>query len=145
MYSPRYKLLLCRNRIDWLDTRRVGTGKNVTCSTGTTGHPLTEFLPCVVLRFSLVGTLGNGQVVCNIVQSWWRHQMETFSALLAICAGKSSVTGKFLAQRPGTRSFDVSFDLRRHRAHQGVTVMIMGRHTWPWGQSLGNCVWEPTA
>ena len=26
-------------------------------------------------------------------QPWWRHQMETFSALLAICAGNSPVTG----------------------------------------------------
>ena len=32
--------------------------------------------------------------------------METFSALLAICAGNSPVTGEFLAQRPVTRSFD---------------------------------------
>ena len=38
--------------------------------------------------------------------------METFSALLAICAGNSSVTGEFLAQRPVMRSFDVFFDLR---------------------------------
>ena len=38
--------------------------------------------------------------------------METFSVLLAICAGKSPVTGEFLAQRPVTRSFDVFFDLR---------------------------------
>ena len=36
--------------------------------------------------------------------------METFSALLAICAGKSPVTGEFPAQRPV--SFDVFFDLR---------------------------------
>ena len=28
-------------------------------------------------------------------RAWWRHQMETFSALLAICAGNSSVPGKF--------------------------------------------------
>ena len=27
--------------------------------------------------------------------SWWRHQMETFSALLAICAGNSPVPGEF--------------------------------------------------
>ena len=26
---------------------------------------------------------------------WWRHQMETFSALLAICAGNSPVPGEF--------------------------------------------------
>ena len=44
--------------------------------------------------------------------SWWRHQMDTFSALLAICAGNSPVTGEFPAQRPVTRSFDVFFDLR---------------------------------
>ena len=28
----------------------------------------------------------------NSVLSWWRHQMETFSALLAICAGNSPVS-----------------------------------------------------
>ena len=38
--------------------------------------------------------------------------METFSALLAICAGNSPVSGEFPAQRPVTRSFDVFFDLR---------------------------------
>ena len=43
---------------------------------------------------------------------WWRHQMETFSALLAICAGNSPVPGEFPAQRPVTRSSDVFFDLR---------------------------------
>ena len=46
------------------------------------------------------------------VQSWWRHQMETYSALLAICAGNSPATGEFPAQRPVTRSFDVFFVLR---------------------------------
>ena len=44
--------------------------------------------------------------------TWWRHQMETFSALLAICAGNSPVLGEFPAQRPVTQSFDVFFDLR---------------------------------
>ena len=43
---------------------------------------------------------------------WWRHQMETFSTLLAIFAGNSPVTGEFPAQRPVTQSFDVFFDLR---------------------------------
>ena len=38
--------------------------------------------------------------------------MEIFSALLAICAGNSPVTGEFLAQKPVTRSFGVFFDLR---------------------------------
>ena len=59
--------------------------------------------------------------------------MKTFSALLAICVGNSPVSGKFPAQRPVTRSFDIFFDrrlikkgwinnreagdLRRYRAH----------------------------
>ena len=40
----------------------------------------------------------------------WRHQMETFSALLALCARNSPVTGEFPAQRPVTQIFDVFFD-----------------------------------
>ena len=44
-------------------------------------------------------------------ESWWRHHMETFSALLALCAGNSPVTGEFLSQRPVTRSFDIFFHL----------------------------------
>ena len=46
--------------------------------------------------------------VCHMIRlqyssiTWWRHQMETFSALLAICAGNSPVTGEFPAQRPAT-------------------------------------------
>ena len=43
--------------------------------------------------------------------SWWRHQMETFSALLAICAENSPASGEFPAHRPVTRSFHVFFDL----------------------------------
>ena len=30
-----------------------------------------------------------------IITSWWRHQMETFSALLALCEGKPPVIGGF--------------------------------------------------
>ena len=69
--------------------------------------------------------------------------METFPFLLTICAVNSPVTGEFLAQRPVTRSFDVFFDLRlnkrlslnsgeagdlrRHRTHYNVTVMLRSR------------------
>ena len=49
------------------------------------------------------------------VRPEWRHQTETFSALLAICAGNSPVTGEFPAQRPVTRSFDDFFDLRLNK------------------------------
>ena len=47
---------------------------------------------------------------------WWRHQIETFSALLAICAGNSPVPGEFPGKRPVTRSFDVFFDLRMNKS-----------------------------
>ena len=75
----------------------------------------------------------------NYLRSWWRHQMETFSALLVLCAGNSSVTCEFPSLRPVMRSFDVFFDLRldkrlsnnrdagdlkRHRGHYDVIVMI---------------------
>ena len=65
-------------------------------------------------------------------RSWWRHQIDTFSALLAICAGNT--------QRPVTRSFFMSSlictwingwgnnreagDLKRHRPHYDVRVML---------------------
>ena len=41
--------------------------------------------------------------------------METFSALLALCAGKFTGPGEFSAQRPVTRSFDVFLDLRLNK------------------------------
>ena len=44
-------------------------------------------------------------------EAWWRHKMETFSVLLALCEGNSPVTGEFPSQMPVTRSFDVFFYL----------------------------------
>ena len=55
---------------------------------------------------------------------WWRHQMETFSALLAICAGNSPVPGEFPAQRPVTRSFAIFFDLRLNKR--------LSKQSWGW-------------
>ena len=52
---------------------------------------------------------------CARVITWWRHQMETFSALLALCAGNWPVTDEFPTQRPVTRCFDVFFDLRLNK------------------------------
>ena len=46
---------------------------------------------------------------------WWRHQMETLSALLAICSGNSPAPGEFPSQRPVTRSSDVFFDMRLNK------------------------------
>ena len=38
--------------------------------------------------------------------------MDTLSALLAICAENSPVTGEFPSQSPVTRNFDIFFGLR---------------------------------
>ena len=56
--------------------------------------------------------------------SWWRHQMETFSTLLAFCVGNSPVTGEFPSQRPVTWSFDVFFDLHLNKP--------LGKQSWGW-------------
>ena len=50
-----------------------------------------------------------------LLYSWWRHQIETFSALLVLCAGNSPGPGEFSAQRPVTLSFEVVFDLRLNK------------------------------
>ena len=71
--------------------------------------------------------------------SWWCHQMETFSALLAICAGNSPVPGEFpnKGQWRGALMFTLIYtrinnwvnngeagDLRCYRAHYDVIVML---------------------
>ena len=63
--------------------------------------------------------------------SWWRHQMEKCSALLAICAGNSPVPGEFPAQRPVTRSFDVFFDLHLNKR--------LSKQWWGWWFETPSC------
>ena len=70
--------------------------------------------------------------------TWWRHQMETFSALLALCAGNSPVPVNSLHKGQWRRALVFSFicawindwvnnreagDLRRQRGHYNVNVM----------------------
>ena len=61
---------------------------------------------------------------CILCDPWWRHQLETFSALLAICAGNSPIPGEFPAQRPVMRSFDAFFDLRPNKR--------LSKQSWGW-------------
>ena len=71
--------------------------------------------------------------------TWWRHQVETFSALLALCAENSLVTGEFPHKGQWRGALVLSLicawingwvnnreagDLRHHCAHFDVTVMI---------------------
>ena len=67
--------------------------------------------------------------------SWWRYQMETFSALLAYCDGNSPVSGEFPSQRPVTRSFDVFFDLRLNKT--------LSKQAWGWWcETLSRQLWR---
>ena len=84
---------------------------------------------------------GNGSVPPGsllIASPWWRHQMETFSALLALCAGNSPVlvNSPHKGQWRGALMFSLicawindwvnnreAGDLRRHRGHYDVHVM----------------------
>ena len=68
------------------------------------------------------------QSVCIIIgiypNPWWSHQMETFYALLGLCAGNLPVIGEFPSQRPLTRSFDVFFDIRLNKR--------LSEQSWGW-------------
>ena len=93
------------------------------------------------------GTRKNGQAwplwiaICFMLlciippNSWWRHQMKTFSALMAICAGNSPGTGEFPTQRPVTQSFDVFFDLRLNKR--------LSKQSWGWWlEMLSRPLWR---
>ena len=76
--------------------------------------------------------------------SWWRHQMETFSAQLALCAGNSPVpvNSPHKGQWRGALMFTLicvwingwvnnreAGDLRRYRGHYDVIVMLLRETT----------------
>ena len=79
---------------------------------------------CKISWFKSLGFLRTLTNQNNNRNLWWRHQMETFPAILAICAGNSAVTGEFPAQRPVTRSFYVFFDLRLNKR--------LSKQLWGW-------------
>ena len=75
--------------------------------------------------------------------SCWRHETDTFSALLGLCAGNSPVNGEFPSpplkgQSRGASMFYAwtngwvnnrdAGDLRRNRAHYDVIVMCHWNH-----------------
>ena len=67
--------------------------------------------------------------------AWWRHQMETFSVLLAICAGNSPVPDEFPAQGPVARSFDVFF-------HLLLNIRLSKQSLCWWFETLSRPLWR---
>ena len=79
----------------------------------------------------------------NLPRTWWCHQMETFSVLLALCEENPPITAGFphkgqwrrrlifFSICAGTNSWPSNWDsgdLRRHRAHYGGTVINMAKY-----------------
>ena len=60
------------------------------------------------------------------VHAWWRHQLETFSALMAICAGNHRTRNKRLSKQWWCWWFETpSCPLWRHRNGIGLTLREM--------------------
>ena len=70
-------------------------------------------------------------LVITCACAWWRHRMETFSVLQALCAGNSLVTGEFPPQRLVARSVDVFCDLRMNKQ--------MSKQSWGWWFETPSC------
>ena len=90
-------------------------------------------------RFVYTNTMSCFQIILTSFTTWWRHQMETSSALLTLCAGNSPVTVEFPLTKTSHAELWCFFifawinswinnreagDLRRHRAHYDVIVLI---------------------
>ena len=56
--------------------------------------------------------------------TWWRHQMDIFFTLLALCEGNSPVNGELPAQWSVTRSFEAFFHLRLNKR--------LSKQWWGW-------------
>ena len=91
------------------------------------GHLFTEWSD--VLPVDLVNS--RSRLIRYKDDSWWRHQIEAFFALLAFCAGNSPVTGEFPEQRQVTRSFDVFFDPRLNKR--------LSNQSWGWWSETPMC------
>ena len=97
---------------------------------------------------------------CLLQGSWWCHQMETFSTLLALCAGNSPVLMNSPNKGQWRRALMFSFicgwindwvnnreagDLRRHRGHYDVNVMFWRKLTMLWRLSTWINMYESPA
>ena len=135
----------------WID----GTSSKVV-SLERWGHHATRWWNVIITRpiFINISTTDSilhsphGRAMCaygvSIVNTWWRHQMETFSALLALCAGNSPVpvNSPHKGQWRGALMFSLicawingwvnnreAGDLGRHRGHYDVNVMGTSNNT----------------
>ena len=111
-----------------------------------TGAPFTDMDYCQIsdisgtkiVQPSIVYDIGYSTFIVRCLeyswkwcQSWWRHPIETFSAILALCAGNSPVTGEFPSQRPVAWSSDVFFVLPLNKP--------LSKQSWGWWFDMPLC------
>ena len=89
--------------------------------------------------------------ICSIVtgfRKWWRHQMETFSALLALLCGNSPHKGHWTMVfslicawiNRGVNNRETG-DLRSHRAdYDAIVIFLRFFHPCVWHQIVSTCV-----
>ena len=109
----------CANNEDFMKNSHFGkmfTSLGLTLSWSNNVHITTIIISIQIADFEIN--------VFDKHLTWRRHQMKTFSASLALCAGNSQVTSEFPSQRPVTWSFDVSFDLRLNKR--------LSKQSWGW-------------
>ena len=93
----------------------------------------------ILLHFVMRDHISFKTILKGGLFTWWRHQMETFSALLDLCAGNSPVTvnSPHKGQWRGALMFSLIWmngwvnnreagDLRCHRVHYDIIVMKEG-------------------
>ena len=93
---------------------------------------------CEIISNFILGWSPIRCLITGTCGAWWRHQMETFSASLAICAGihRSLMNSAHRGQWSGALMFSLIYacinvwinnreadDLRRHGTHYDATVM----------------------
>ena len=98
-------IVLCHQ---WRQSRQINYLFSVLCQYGVftrNGMQLMHLTVWHYIALELHCVLAAGKL------SLRRHQMEKFSALLALCDGNPTVTGGFPSQMTVTRGFDVFLDL----------------------------------
>ena len=88
------------------------------------GNPPATGDPCYDVRMIEILFGGYRAIANKRTHTWWRLQMETFSASPPICVGNSPVTGEIPVQRPVTRNFDGFIDLRLNKR--------LSKQWWGW-------------
>ena len=98
----------------------------------------------ILIREKILMWIGRNRVPNYMHLTWWRHQMETFSALQAICAGihRSPVNFPHKGQWRGALMFSLIYawingwvntgeigNFRRHRTNYDVIVMMHSKYT----------------